>query len=99
MKSSSENRSRGIRRQALGRVTKAFALAAVVALMGMAYRGATSASAQGLGPTITTDKDDYSPGELVTITGSGWLPLETVALNIHEEPMTRADVELSAVCD
>src|SRR5207247_1168756 len=30
--------------------------------------------------TVKTDKDDYAPGEVVTITGSGWQPFETVTL-------------------
>jgi hypothetical protein len=31
-------------------------------------------------PTIDTDKDDYVPGDIVNVTGSGWLPGETVKL-------------------
>src|SRR5687767_2745611 len=33
--------------------------------------------------TVNTDKDDYQPGEIVSITGSGWLPGETVRLEIE----------------
>jgi hypothetical protein len=33
--------------------------------------GTAMASAQGT-PTIQSDKADYAPGELVTLTGSGW---------------------------
>ncbi len=36
-------------------------------------------------PTITSDKDDYHPGELVTLTGSGWQPGETVQLWINDD--------------
>ncbi|WP_166637240.1 HYR domain-containing protein, partial [Algoriphagus boseongensis] len=36
--------------------------------------------------TVTTDKLDYSPGEYVTITGSGWKPGETIVLHFDEEP-------------
>jgi hypothetical protein len=36
--------------------------------------------------TVTTDKDDYSPGEYVIVTGSGWQPGETVDLDFHETP-------------
>src|SRR6187399_571279 len=32
--------------------------------------------------TVETDKDDYYPGDIVTIDGSGWEPGETVTLNI-----------------
>ena len=29
---------------------------------------------QALSPSIVSDKDDYQPGDLVTLTGSNWLP-------------------------
>ncbi|HEY4695861.1 MAG TPA: DUF5011 domain-containing protein, partial [Candidatus Hydromicrobium sp.] len=38
-------------------------------------------------PTVTTDKDDYSPGEIVVVTGSGWLPGETVKLDFVIIPL------------
>jgi hypothetical protein len=39
------------------------------------------------GPTISiaTDKADYAPGELVTVTGSGWQPGENVALSVVDD--------------
>ncbi len=40
---------------------------------------------------ITTDKTDYAPGEIVTITGTGWLPGEQVAISLHEKPDEYAD--------
>ncbi|MFV8324257.1 Ig-like domain-containing protein, partial [Flavobacterium sp. LS2R12] len=36
--------------------------------------------------TVTTDKDDYAPGEYVIITGTGWAPGETVTLHFDETP-------------
>jgi uncharacterized repeat protein (TIGR01451 family) len=36
--------------------------------------------------TVKTDKADYAPGQRVTITGSGWVPGETVTLTLTEEP-------------
>ncbi|RKS14668.1 MBG domain-containing protein [Flavobacterium sp. 120] len=36
--------------------------------------------------TVTTDKDDYGPGEYVIITGTGWTPGETVTLHFDETP-------------
>ena len=36
--------------------------------------------------TVTTDKIDYSPGQTVTITGSGWQPNETITLSFRERP-------------
>ena len=40
------------------------------------------------GATVKTDKPDYYPGQIVTITGSGWQPAEAVSLVLHEEPTT-----------
>ncbi|SCX05293.1 HYR domain-containing protein [Flavobacterium saliperosum] len=36
--------------------------------------------------TVVTDKDDYQPGEYVIVSGSGWLPGETVQLHFDETP-------------
>src|SRR5688572_30646484 len=36
--------------------------------------------------TVTTDKDDYQPGDYVKISGTGWLPGETVTLHFDETP-------------
>ena len=49
--------------------------------------------------TITTDKFDYAPGEIVTITGQGLQPNETVWMLLHEEPETHEDVITSSVAD
>ncbi|MGH7511757.1 MAG: YDG domain-containing protein [Gemmatimonadales bacterium] len=51
--------------------------------------------------TVTTDRDDYVPGDTVTITGAGWDPAETVRLTIHEEvtPSIHPDDVLSTVAD
>jgi hypothetical protein len=56
--------------------------------------------------TITTDKDDYYPGETVFISGSGWGPGETVSLLLQEwenehsdrifEPIAEADGTIAA---
>jgi len=39
------------------------------------------------GPTISiaSDKADYAPGELVTLTGSGWQPGESVAVSVVDD--------------
>jgi hypothetical protein len=49
--------------------------------------------------TVTTDWLDYAPGEIVTITGTGWLPGENVSMLLHEEPETHADTTISSVAD
>ena len=49
--------------------------------------------------TVKTDKDDYAPGELVTITGSGWQPHEQVALVLREAPLYDEHQLLSVEAD
>src|SRR3712207_3533703 len=36
-------------------------------------------------PTIQSDRDDYAPIDLVTLTGSGWETGETVNININDD--------------
>ncbi|UQD56474.1 hypothetical protein [Flavobacterium sp. K5-23] len=36
--------------------------------------------------TVTTDKADYAPGEIVTISGTGWYPNEMVSFTLKEIP-------------
>ncbi|MFB3915355.1 MAG: chitobiase/beta-hexosaminidase C-terminal domain-containing protein [Terriglobales bacterium] len=49
--------------------------------------------------TIKTDKADYQPGEVVTITGSGWQPGESVTLHLEESPFVDAPPDMNAVAD
>jgi hypothetical protein len=49
--------------------------------------------------TVETDRDDYAPGEIVTITGTGWQPGETVRLLLQEVTPEHADRLLTAVAD
>ena len=37
--------------------------------------------------TVMTDLPDYAPGQYVVITGSGWLPGETVRFHFDETPV------------
>jgi hypothetical protein len=50
-------------------------------------------------PTIRTDRLDYAPGDLVTMTGSGWEPGDAVTLELQEVPRTHAPQILYAVAD
>ena len=45
---------------------------------------ATASNGNGL--SITTDKDDYSPGDTVWFTGAGWQPGDTLDIVLAEEP-------------
>ncbi|HLF51948.1 hypothetical protein, partial [Flavobacterium sp.] len=49
--------------------------------------------------TVTTDKDDYMPGDQVVITGTSWFPGEQVSISIKEIPSNNAPIEYSAVAD
>lgn len=49
--------------------------------------------------TVTTDKSDYLPGETATITGSGFLPNQTVSLLIERDPPTPATTTWTAEAD
>lgn len=51
------------------------------------------------GATIQTNQDDYAPGEIVHLTGTGWAPNETVALFMTEEPDTHEGVTSQVVAD
>ncbi len=49
--------------------------------------------------TVQSDKDDYSPGETVVLSGRGWQPGETVTLRLQEAPATHGEVLMTAVAD
>src|SRR5437899_5976490 len=49
--------------------------------------------------SVQTDKPDYSPGETVTFTGSGWEPGEVVTLVLHETPWFDDHPVLTATAD
>src|SRR6266568_487550 len=49
--------------------------------------------------TVKTDQADYAPGSIVTITGSGWQPGETVTLTLVESPLIDTHPPLTAVAD
>src|SRR5512138_3554825 len=51
------------------------------------------------GATVTTDKPDYFPGQVVTISGSGWQAAELVTMVLHEEPTIDPDLTLYATAD
>jgi photosystem II stability/assembly factor-like uncharacterized protein len=46
--------------------------------------GDTSATTSS-SPTIASDKADYAPGELVTLTGSNWAPGESVNIKVNDD--------------
>jgi hypothetical protein len=61
--------------------------------------GALSGPPDSTTPTVTTDKFEYRPGDVVAISGSGWETLEHVALVLHVDPPAHPDIQLSVVAD
>jgi len=60
----------------------------------------TLASAELYGfATVKTDASDYAPGSVVTISGTGWQPGETVTLTLVESPLVDTHPVLTAVAD
>jgi len=64
----------------------------------------TSFTATESEATVTTDKLDYLPGEIVYISGAGWLPGETVKLSLVIDRVPVGDdqtdsIELTAVAN
>lgn len=51
------------------------------------------------GATLETDKDDYAPGEVVHLRGSGWAAGESINLHMTESPDTHGDVDTTVVAD
>ncbi|HTM23669.1 MAG TPA: kelch repeat-containing protein, partial [Vicinamibacterales bacterium] len=49
--------------------------------------------------TVKTDRADYSPGQTVTISGSGWQPKETVTLRLVEDPLLDDHGSFTVVAD
>src|SRR5947208_16041477 len=59
-------------------------LGAVLVLIGLMASSQLHLAQVTAGSTVTTDKNDYAPGETVAISGSGWIPGQPVALHIDE---------------
>src|SRR5918911_999901 len=78
------------RRKATRTTARVVALAAFVVLAVAALAaGSARAAIDGAGalapPTITSDKAAYSPGELVTLSGSGWQAGESVHILVNDD--------------
>lgn len=78
--------------RALASTIASFAAAFLLAL-------ALGGTAVAQSATVMTDQADYAPGTIVTITGSGWQPGETVTLSFVESPLVDTHPDLTAVAD
>ncbi len=62
------------------------AFAALLAFPAMASAlTADPSGSTSLAPTVQSDKADYAPGELVTLTGGNWQPGESVHINVNDD--------------
>src|SRR5215216_4565615 len=50
-------------------------------------------------PTIQSDKADYAPGELVTLTGSNWQPGESVHIYVNDDVGQTWDYSKDVIAD
>ena len=66
---------------------------------GLLFALGVQAVATAQSATVITDQSDYAPGQIVTITGSGWQPGETVTLSFVESPLIDTHPNLYAVAD
>jgi hypothetical protein len=60
-------------------------LAIVLAVPAIAFAQDLTGSTSPVVPTIQSDKADYAPGELVTLTGSNWTPGEPVNIVVNDD--------------
>src|SRR5207253_4388984 len=79
-------------KRALASTTAPFAAAFLLAL-------ALGGTAMAQSATVMTDQADYAPGTIVTITGSGWQPGETVTLTLVESPLIDTHPVMTAIAD
>jgi hypothetical protein len=54
---------------------------------------AFATASSGDGYSITTDKDDYQPGDVVHFTGAGWEPDDILDIVLTDEPQTHPPLE------
>ena len=61
------------------------------AILFILFFGAGIFASSAFAATVTTDHLDYSPGDIVTITGTGFQPGESVSVRVTHNPLTLDD--------
>jgi hypothetical protein len=82
-----------------GRKATAFALFALVLLTALAFASSSKAAVESPPPpSVWSDKADYAPGELVTLSGANWAPGEAVHIRVNDDAgeTWRRDVDVTA---
>jgi len=85
-----------------GRKATAFALFALVLLTALAFASSSKAAVESPPPpSVWSDKADYAPGELVTLSGANWAPGEAVHIRVNDDvgETWRRDVDVTAAED
>ncbi|HYY33378.1 MAG TPA: hypothetical protein VE693_07315, partial [Gaiellaceae bacterium] len=69
-----------------GRRALALALFACVLVAALAVAGSSQAAVESPPPPqVWSDKADYAPGELVTLSGANWAPGEAVHIRVNDD--------------
>ena len=71
------------------------ALLCSVLVAGLLTAGASADTA----PSIASDKEDYAPGELVTLSGTGWQSGEQVHINVNDDEGASWQRDVDVVAD
>jgi MBG domain (YGX type) len=82
-----------------GRKATGFALFALVLLTALAVASSSKAAVESPPPpSVWSDKADYAPGELVTLSGANWAPGEAVHIRVNDDAgeTWRRDVDVTA---
>ena len=82
-----------------GRKATAFALFALVLLTALAFASSSNAAVESPPPpSVWSDKADYAPGELVTLSGANWAPGESIHIRVNDDAgeTWRRDVDVIA---
>jgi hypothetical protein len=59
----------------------------------------SSSSTTNSGASFTTDKDDYAPGETVSLSGSGWQPADVLDIHLTVDPPNHDPIDWTVSID
>jgi hypothetical protein len=83
-------------------ITRALALFALLVTCGLVLAGTARAEIEAPPPPqVWSDKADYAPGELVTLSGANWAPGESVHVRVNDDAgqSWSRDVDVTASAD
>src|SRR5215210_1284220 len=97
-----EGQGRHMTMDGISKARKLVGLLGMLLVLSLASGGvAAAAPATDATPSITSDKADYAPGELVVLSGAHWQPGETVHINVNDDHSSSwsRDVDVTAAAD